>query len=38
MSEQNVQGPQIPIVLLKKGAKENKGREARGTTLPLPSK
>ena len=33
MSEQNVQGPQIPIVLLKEGAKENKGKEAQRNNI-----
>ena len=36
MSEQNVQGPQIPIVLLKEGAKENKGKEAQRNNIAAP--
>ena len=33
MSEQNFQGPQIPIVILKEGAKENKGKEAQRNNI-----
>src|SRR5207237_10878190 len=33
MSAQNAQGPQIPIVLLKEGSTENKGRDAKRNNI-----
>jgi archaeal chaperonin len=33
MSAQNVQGPQIPIVLLKEGTTENKGKDAQSNNI-----
>src|SRR5438270_1200305 len=33
MSAQNAQGPQIPIVLLKEGTTENKGKEAQKNNI-----
>ena len=33
MSAQNAQGPQIPIVLLKEGSTENKGKDAQRNNI-----